>query len=175
MASARYLFTRDIDSSLSPLMVHLLIALLVLVIIALTATAILYVLKAVRRSRKDAELPMYNEKPVSKTSNHRRLTITATPYGRRPGSVLVYQEKQSLIANSSSPPPSPVPEIRITFPDEIDESGKKQSGRVVVVRVGEQSVGLEPLPEDLPPYQRTSSDRFQSLDLERIGGLKEKL
>jgi hypothetical protein len=71
-------------------------------------------------------------------------------------------------------PTSPVPEIRITFPDEVDESGKRQSGRVVVVRVGEHSVGLEPVQEDLPPYQRDASDRFDSLDLDRIGGLKEK-
>jgi hypothetical protein len=42
------------------------------------------------------------------------------------------------------------------------------------VRVGEHSVGLEPVQDNLPPYQRDSSDRFDSLDLDRIGGLKEK-
>ena len=106
--------------------------------------------------------------------SHRRLTITATPYGNGRESVVVYQEKKELMANSSSPPASPVPEIRITFPYEVDASGKRQSGRVVVVRVGEHSVGMEPLQEDLPPYQRDASDRFDSLDLDRIGGLKEK-
>ena len=78
------------------------------------------------------------------------------------------------MANSNSPPPSPIPEIRITFPEEVDEQGKRQSGRVVVVRVGEHSVGLEPVNEKLPPYQQYESERFQSLDLDRIGGLKEK-
>lgn len=74
-------------------------------------------------------------------------------------------------------PPSPtteVPEIRITFPEEFDASGKRQSGRVVVVRVGETSIGLEPVvgEEKLPAYE--TDGRFQSLDLERIGGLGEK-
>lgn len=76
----------------------------------------------------------------------------------------------------SSPPASPVPEIRITFPEEEDKSGKRKSGRVVVVRIGENGgVGLEPYQEEsLPPYQSGEFDRFQSLDLERIGGLREK-
>jgi len=66
-----------------------------------------------------------------------------------------------------------VPEIRITFPDEQDESGRHKSGRVVVVRVGEHSVGLEPLDEEqLPAYEREGG--FHSIDMDRIGGLKEK-
>jgi len=80
--------------------------------------------------------------------------------------------------NTPTTPLSPdsVPEIRITFPDEQDESGKRKSGRVVVVRVGETSVGLEPLKEDeqLPAYEKESGERFHSIDMERIGGLKEK-
>ena len=77
---------------------------------------------------------------------------------------------------SSSPPASPVPEIRITFPEEEeDSSGKRKSGRVVVVRISDNGgVGLEPYQECLPPYQSGESDRFQSLDLERMGGLREK-
>lgn len=79
------------------------------------------------------------------------------------------------MAHSQSPPQSPVPEIRITFPEEVDDHGKRQSGRVVVVRVGDNGgVGLEPVSEKLPPYQYSESDRFHSLDLDRIGGLKEK-
>ena len=44
------------------------------------------------------------------------------------------------------------------------------------MRIGErEAVGLEPLGEaDLPPYAKSDAERFQSLDLERIGGLKEK-
>ncbi|KAF2261652.1 hypothetical protein CC78DRAFT_546479 [Lojkania enalia] len=151
-------------------MVNLLISLLVLVILGLALVGALLFLRSMRKARKESELPLYQKRQ----SNHRRLTITATPYGKKGESIYVYQEKQELMANSSSPPPSPVPEIRITFPDEVDESGKRQSGRVVVVRVGEHSVGLEPLQEDLPPYQRDASDRFDSLDLDRMGGLKEK-
>ncbi|KAF2243235.1 hypothetical protein BU26DRAFT_523576 [Trematosphaeria pertusa] len=157
---------------LDPTMVSLLVSLLVLVILGMALIGALLFLRSMRRARKQAEaqLPLYEKRQ----SNHRRLTITATPYGKGRESVLVFQEKQNLMDNSSSPPPSPVPEIRITFPDEVDESGKRQSGRVVVVRVGEHSVGLEPLQEELPPYQRDASDRFDSLDLDRLGGLKEK-
>lgn len=173
MISIRALVARDekkggVDST----MVSLLVSLLVLVVLGVLLIAALMFFRNVQRARKQAGLPLY-EKRQSKATNHRRLTITATPLNKRE-SIYVYQEKQDLMANSSSPPPSPVPEIRITFPDELDESGRPQSGRVVVVRVGEHSVGLEPFQEDLPPYQRDASDRFDSLDLDRIGGLKEK-
>jgi len=172
-------FARDDDShsddALTPTMVNLLIALLVLVFLGLMLVAGLFFLRNRRRSRKEAELPLYNENSSKRTSNHRRLTITAAPFGRRSESIYVYNEKQTLMENPSSPPESPIPEIRITFPEEEDEGGKRKSGRVVVVRVGETGVGLEPLEEEnLPPYQKSDAERFHSLDLERIGGLKEK-
>ena len=162
-------------------MVKLLIALLVLVFIGILALGALLLMRSLRRSRKASDqLPLYEKADSfsSKRSNHRRLTITAngSSSGGRGDSVYVIQEKQHLIANSSSPPPSPIPEIRITFPEEVDAAGKRHSGRVVVVRVGEHSVGLEPVQdskEDLPPYMR-DDQRFQSLDLNRMGGLKEK-
>ena len=77
--------------------------------------------------------------------------------------------------HSDSPPASPVPEIRITFPEEEDKAGKRQS-RVVVVRISDKGdIGLEPYEEEpLPVYQQRENDGFKSLDLERIGGLKEK-
>ena len=109
---------------------------------------------------------MYEEKRPA--SNHRRVAV------RPSESIYVYQEKQSLIENSDAPPSASVPEIRITFPEETDDVGKRQSGRVVVVHVGETSMGLEPFSENLPAYQTSEADRFQSLDLDRIGGLKEK-
>ncbi|KAH6642494.1 hypothetical protein C7974DRAFT_103253 [Boeremia exigua] len=153
--------------------IALLTTLSILVVLALGLIGALIWLRNVRRARKDAahdaQLPLYE-----KRQSGRRLTITAMPYGKGRESVVVYSEKQDLMDSAASSPTSPVPEIRITFPDEVDESGKRQSGRVVVVRVGEHSVGLEPVNEDLPPYQRDSSDRFDSLDLDRIGGLKEK-
>jgi hypothetical protein len=161
------------DESLSTTHVALVVSLLTLVLLGLILVGALMFLRSIRRARKqaeaDAQLPLYEKRQ----SNHNRLTITTMPYKGR-DSVVVYSEKQGLMRSSPDSPSSPVPEIRITFPDEVDESGKSQSGRVVVVRVGEHSVGLEPVQEDLPPYQRDASDRFDSLDLDRIGGLKEK-
>lgn len=168
---------RDIpmsDGSLTPTMVNLLIALLSLVFVGLCLVACLFIIRHNRKSKKQSELPMYDES-ASKTSNHRRLTITASPYGRRSESIYVFNEKHTLMGNPASPPTSPIPEIRITFPEEEDEAGRRKSGRVVVVRIGETGVGLEPYQEDdLPPYQTSETGKFQSLDLERMGGLKEK-
>lgn len=170
---------RDDSASSNSTMIDLLIALLVLVFIALALIGTLFMVRKIRRNRAIArqQLPTHNEPGSRPISNHRRLTITATPYkGARGSSIYVYDEKSSMI-NSPSPPLSPdnVPEIRITFPDEQDESGRRKSGRVVVVRVGETGVGLEPLQEEqLPAYEKESSERFHSIDMERIGGLKEK-
>ncbi|KAF2097493.1 hypothetical protein NA57DRAFT_77750 [Rhizodiscina lignyota] len=181
MDSSRVLVVRDDYSSsetMNPMMRNLLIALIVLGFAAMGLAACLYVLRQLRkrnarRNQLVSELPIYNERGHQRSSNHRRLTITTTASNNRE-SVFVIQEKENLMANSHSPPSSPIPEIRITFPEEVDDQGKRQSGRVVVVRVGEHSVGLEPVNETLPPYQESDSDRFHSLDLDRIGGLKEK-
>ncbi|KAI4179014.1 MAG: hypothetical protein LQ346_007294 [Caloplaca aetnensis] len=90
-------------------------------------------------------------------------------------SLVAMFEKDMLPSRTSSGPPSPVPEIRITFPEEEDAAGKRKSGRVVVVRISDNGgVGLEPYHEDLlPPYGTGDAERFQSLELDRIGGLKE--
>ena len=81
----------------------------------------------------------------------------------------VFQEKRP---NS---PQSPVPEIRITLPEDDGSGDKRASGRVLVARINDQgAVGLEPYSDDhLPPFQH-STGLLESLDLERIGGLKEK-
>ena len=155
------------DESYSPTMAALLIALVVLLIIALLCVVALYFMRWRKRSIRAGSLVIDDEE--KSTSQHHRVTV------RPHESIIVYQEKQSLIDNSEAPPSAnSVPEIRIHFPEEVDNLGKRQSGRVVVVRVGEHSIGLEPVSENLPPYQKSESDRFQSLDLERIGGLKEK-
>jgi len=165
---------RDTSTTMSSTTIDLLIALMVLIFVSLLLVGALYAVRKIRQRRAIArqQLPVYEEK----ISNHRRLTITASPYGRN--SVYVYDEKSSMINSPTSPrsPASDVPEIRITFPDEQDESGRRKSGRVVVVRVGETGVGLEPLKEyeQLPAYQKESTERFHSIDMERIGGLKEK-
>ncbi|KAH8701211.1 hypothetical protein GQ44DRAFT_717982 [Phaeosphaeriaceae sp. PMI808] len=174
MTTMKHLIARNNgEEGLSSTHVALIISLLMLLLLGIILIGALMFLRNIRRVRKqaeaDAQLPLYEKRQ----SNHNRLTITAMPYKGR-NSVVVYSEKQNLMRTTPDSPSSPVPEIRITFPDEIDESGKQQSGRVVIVRVGEHSVGLEPVQEDLPPYQRDASDRFDSLDLDRIGGLKEK-
>lgn len=155
------------------------IALLVLIFVALLLVGVLYIVKKARTAQaiKRQQLPQYNEDGSRRSmANHRRLTITAAPYGRA-SSVYVYNEKSSMISSPTSAPLSPndVPEIRITFPDEHDEKGRPQSGRVVIVRVGDNGIGLEPVKdEQLPAYCKETGDRFDSIDIERIGGLKEK-
>jgi PhoPQ-activated pathogenicity-related protein len=164
----------DDDKKMSTTMIDLLIALLVLVFVSLCLIGALYGVRKVRRNRAIARqsLPQYNDVAQQ---GHRRLTITATPYAGRNSSIYVYDEKSSMM-DSPTTPTSPVPEIRITFPDEQDESGRRKSGRVVVVRVGETTVGLEPLSEEeqLPAYEKENGERFHSIDMDRIGGLKEK-
>ncbi|CAK3854172.1 hypothetical protein DOTSEDRAFT_42387 [Lecanosticta acicola] len=150
-------------------MVDLLVVLLVLLVVAVLLVAGLLYLRARRRARKAQTLPMYDEKRLSTSSTastHRRVMV-------RPAESIYVIEEKGLMDDAQSPPPSPLPEIRITFPEEIDAAGKRQSGRVVVVRVGDSGVGLEPV-ETLPAYQQTEGERFQSLDLDRIGGLVEK-
>ncbi|KAJ5092369.1 hypothetical protein NUU61_007239 [Penicillium alfredii] len=167
------LAARDDKDGLSTPIIDLLIALLVLVLVGLGLVGGLLFLRRKRQAKKQQSvLPIHNGQCSTSTPSHqRRLTITTN----KTDSVLVYDEKRNLMENSSSPPASPVPEIRITFPEEEDESGKRKSGRMVVVRISEAgSVGLEPCHEELPPYQSTDTGRFQSLDIERMGGLKEK-
>lgn len=135
----------------------------------LTSLSLIY-LRRRRLAQQAALLPIHHRR-----GHQRSLTITTAPAYGGQDKVFVYDEKMNLIANSHGPPDSPVPEIRVTFPDEVDQSGQKMSGRVVVVRITDSgSVGMEPLPrEQLPPYQQADSGRFQSLDLNRIGGLRE--
>jgi len=170
MAPAHQLAARD-EVVLTTTTIDLLITLLVLALVGLACVLALLILRRYRRSKNAAGLPGHNKKKV----NHRRLAVTASPDGRHSKSIFVYNDKQELLDSSLSPPQSPLPEIRITFPEEVDDSGKRQSGRVVVVHVGDKGdLGLEPVDEHLPTYQQSASDRFHSLDLERIGGLKEK-
>lgn len=125
-----------------------------------------------RALRQMALLPMHQRR-----GHQRSLTITNPPAYTGQDKVYVYDDKMNMIGSSNCRPDSPVPEIRITFPDEIDQSsGQKTSGRVVVVRITDSgTIGMEPLhPEQLPPYQKADNGRFQSLELDRIGGLRER-
>ncbi|KAK2628492.1 hypothetical protein QTJ16_001595 [Diplocarpon rosae] len=166
----------DDDNSMSDTMIDLLIALMVLVFVALCLLGALVGVRKVRRSRAVArqQLPTYHE-PTSGNrplSNHRRLTVTAAPYDRVTR-VSVHDDEKSAMMSPTTPT-SPVPEIRITFPDVHDASGRPKSGGVVIVRVGENGVGLEPVSdEQLPAYEKESGEKFHSIDIDRIGGLKE--
>lgn len=187
MPAVLHLMVRDdstaTSSSLNPTMTNLLIALITLILVGIMLVAALFFLRSHRASKRRLQALQGNSKSPSahsnKTSNHHRLTISAAPYSRRSESVYLYSntDKLSLISSAASPPQSPVPEIRITFPEEEDGCGKRKSGRVVVVRISEAGgVGLEPYLDDeehLPPYQTARDGKFESLDLDRIGGLKE--
>lgn len=148
------------------------VALLVLTIMALCLIGVLYLLRRQRRAQKQSLLPTHH-----RCSSHRRLTVSATSGYGRTESIYISDEKDSSDASSrarAGSPTNPVPEIRITFPDEADASGKRQS-RVVLLRIADSgAVGMEPVEDHLPPYQKSDDEKFQSLDLDRIGGLKEK-
>ncbi|KAL8708159.1 MAG: hypothetical protein Q9220_006920 [cf. Caloplaca sp. 1 TL-2023] len=157
-------------------MTSLLIALVVLILSGLVLVAILFVIRSHRKSKQQQQQPnQAHDPPTKRTSNHRRLTISASPYALGEKGGYQYSEKEMLDSPASSAPSSPVPEIRITFPEEEDESGKRKSGRVVIVKISEfGGVGLEPYhDEHLPSYGQADAQRFQSLDIDRIGGLKE--
>ena len=165
---------------MTPTMMKLLIALIVLVFFGICLAGGLFTLRARRKTKQIetlTDLPFESSRPSSKPSNHRRLTVTAPPYDGHSKPIYVYNEKEILVQDSSQPssPTSPVPEIRITFPEEEDTAGKSKSGRVMIVRISETGgLGLEPYSDEhLPAYQRSDPERFQSLDLERMGGLKE--
>ncbi|RMD40647.1 hypothetical protein DV735_g4478, partial [Chaetothyriales sp. CBS 134920] len=110
------------------------------------------------------------------------LPISSHSWHHRPGpmkKISALWAKDPAYCSSSKRIPSPVPEIRLTFPDDDDNTHKsswKQGGGVVVVHITDTgSVGMAPLREDnLPPYQRSDADGFQSLDLNQMGGLGEK-
>ena len=108
------LYVRDDSSSMSTTMIDLLIVLLVLVFVSLLLVGALYTVRKIRRNRVIAhqQLPLHNEKGSKPVSNHRRLTITAAPYGRG-SSFYVYDEKSSILGSPSSPSLSPdsVPEL----------------------------------------------------------------
>ncbi|KAL8870541.1 MAG: hypothetical protein Q9174_003442 [Haloplaca sp. 1 TL-2023] len=172
------LIARDEPSSgLTPTMTSLLTALIVLVAFGLTLVAILFMLRSHRKRQQEqrAQLLPTHTSSGRRASNHRRLTITATPFARNAANGHGYNEKEILDSPISSAPSSPIPEIRITFPEEEDASGKRKSGRVVIVKISETGgVGLEPYNTENPPsYGKDDAERFESLDLDRMGGLKE--
>lgn len=189
--SSAALSARDVDNSTDRVLNILLAVLGVVFFLLLVAsTGFLLVRSRRRRQRRrrnldakeandDEEAPPYS----AEDNKHRSLvrpglTIETTHKGR--SSILVIRpDGQPMLQNPDSPPHSPdnVPEIRITFPDEHDDEGRCKSGRVLVVRVGDNAaLGLEPLvaDEQLPAYEKEAKGPFRSIDMDRIGGLKEK-
>ncbi|KAF4979464.1 hypothetical protein FZEAL_4323 [Fusarium zealandicum] len=164
-------------------MINMMLGLLGLVFLGLILVSILFLFRRARRQKQQAlhaeedDLPSYYDSNTKRFTNHRGLTIETTHNGR--SSVLVINKNgHPMLSNPNSPPYSPdnVPEIHITFPDEHDDQGRTQSGRVLVVRVGDNStVGLEPMSdEQLPAYEKEAKGQFYSIDMDQIGGLKEK-
>lgn len=176
MGSFKYTsFSRRDESGFTddetPYSMHqLLFVLFTLLLVATLCSLALFFLRRKRLGRQQAGLlPTHHQ-----SSHHRSPSISNFNYGKNE-SVFVYDEKMNLIHNSSGPLTTAVPEIHITFPDEEGKAGVQQGRRVVVHITDTGSVGMGPLNQDnLPPYQKEDADRFQSLDLERIGGLKEK-
>lgn len=169
------------DGTTNDSVVNLLIAVLSLLFFGLLLIALLVLLRRMRRQQqmRSEMLPQYYDVDVKRTHNHRGLTIQTGRMDKGRSSVIVIsQDGKPMLSNPHSPPHSPdnVPQIHITFPDEHDDQGRPKSGRVLVVRVGDNAaVGLEPLhEEELPAYEQDSKSQFYAVDLEKIGGLREK-
>lgn len=162
---------RDDGVSVGPPMIGLIVTLLVLLVVALSLVGALWFLRRRRRRARLHEMSIQigKRQSMSSTSSSPGRTMTRSSEPDH-----VYYEKQALMEESESIPESPIPEIRVTFPEEIDETGKRMSGKVVTVHSNDTGVGYGPA--DNPPAYRQHPDneRFQSLDLERIGGLVEK-
>jgi hypothetical protein len=159
-------------------MLNLSISILGLVFFALLLISILFLLRRTKRNRmmmmKGHVLPTYE---VKGPHNHHGLTIQTAQNGRSSILVISSKDGQPMLADPMSPPHSPknVPQIHITFPDEQDEHGHNKSGRVLVVRMGDSTVGLEPVKEEqLPAYEKEGKNQFYSIDMNQIGGLREK-
>ncbi|KAL9125389.1 MAG: hypothetical protein Q9217_005403 [Psora testacea] len=167
----RHLVSRDDSNSdvpMTPTIMNLLIALVILFAVGLLCIAILLILRSRRKTKQAQKFADFqSHRPISRVS-HRRVPPMTAP-------INVCREKEILVDDGEKSPSSPVPEIRITFPEEDESGNKRASGRIVVVKIGDKgAVGLEPYNEEhLPPYHK-GDERFQSLDLERMGGLKEK-
>ena len=167
----------DISTNGSDQLVNILLVILGILFLALALFSLFLRFRRLRRQSaamaKASQLPTYQEKE----RNPHNLTIETTHNGH--SSVVVYgQDGRPMLQNPNSPPDSAdnVPEIRITFPDEQDSEGHAKSGRVLIVRVGENaSVGLEPVQEEqLPAYEKDAKEQFYSIDMNQIGGLKDE-
>lgn len=185
MPALKYLFARsnvvniedadhDNNDSSNSDAIRMMAGVLSLFIVGLVLATTLLYFRRVKQQKKMMEL---GKPPAYSDLHPSGLTIETTDKHGRSSVFVISKDGQPMLSNPLSPPHSPdnVPQIRITFPDEQDESGRTKSGRVVVVRMGETSVGLEPVREEqLPVYEKENNSQFYSIDMDRIGGLKEK-
>jgi len=185
MPALKYLFARsnvvniedadhDNNDSSNSDAIRMMAGVLSLFIVGLILATTLLYFRRVKQQKKMMEL---GKPPAYSDLHPSGLTIQTTDKHGRSSVFVISKDGQPMLSNPLSPPHSPdnVPQIRITFPDEQDESGRTKSGRVVVVRMGETSVGLEPVREEqLPVYEKENNSQFYSIDMDRIGGLKEK-
>ena len=158
-------------TSFTPGMANTLISILALVALVCFCWGAYFFLR--RRRQRLSRTPLPTN---SKSAHHRQLSISTNSDGPKHSSIYVYDEKRNLIANTSSSASGSVPEIRITFPDQEEDSEKTRGGRVVIVKVGDSgTVGMEPVKDEfLPPYPTSDNERFHSLDMNRIGGLQDR-
>lgn len=134
---------------------YLLIAMTVIMVVGIILIIALAWMKKVKRDRKRAALKA-----------HRR--------SRHESTITITHDKLALLEDEPISPTESVPEIRLTFPEDQHPDGKRSS-RIVIVKLGAKgSVGYEPYQEPLPVYREKESPQFQDLDLERMGGLREK-
>jgi hypothetical protein len=159
--------------------VDLMLGFLGLLLFALVLVAVLLWLRRVKRQRmqRDDTLPRYNDLKHDNMDGFKANRLTIQTADGRSSVLYLNNNNRPMLADPASPPYSPtnIPEIHITFPDEQDEHGRQKDGRVVVVRVGDATYGLEPVREEqLPAYEKESSNGFYSIDMDKIGGLKEK-
>jgi hypothetical protein len=157
--------------------INMLISILSLVFLGLVLVTCLLYIRRVRQQRRMLRsagiLPTY----ADATQQPGAFTIQTTDKHGQSSVLVISRDGQPMLANPRSPPHAPdnVPQIRITFPDEQDDAGRMKNGRVVVVRMGEATVGLEPVKnEQLPAYEKENNSQFYSIDMNQIGGLKEK-
>jgi len=156
--------------------INMLIGVLSLVFVGLVLATCLIYIRRMRQQRRILRsagiLPTYADATQPGT-----FTIATTDKHGRSSVLVIGRDGQPMLTNPRSPPNSldNVPEIRITFPDEQDDAGRTKNGRVLVVRMGEATVGLEPVKEEqLPAYEKETNSQFYSIDMDKIGGLKEK-
>jgi hypothetical protein len=154
--------SEDAASSNSTI-VQLLTALVVISGLGLLIGGALMVVRRIKKKRNGPTLPTHT----------RNLTVTTIPFTSSGKRTSWFGSEKRNSGSRPGTPTSPVPEIRITFPEEESADGKRKSGRVVVVQVGEAGAAFvrDIEPDNLPPYNK---GEFKSVDLSKVGGLKEK-